>query len=57
MMFAVVFSSGAMALIISSFLVKFLLTAIGYATFYYIGTGMSVAAAILLVFFKEEKVC
>ena len=57
MMFAVVFSSGAMALIISSFLVKFLLSSIGYSTFYYIGTGMSVAAAFLLALFKEEKVC
>ena len=57
MMFAVVFSSGAFALIISSFLVKFFLASIGYATFYYIGTGMSAAAALLLIFFKEEKVC
>lgn len=58
MMFAIVFSSGAMALIISAFLVKFLLAQLGgYATFYYIGTGMSAVAALLLAFFKEEKVC
>ena len=57
MMFAFANSSGALALIISSVLVTFYLTSIGYATFYYVGTGMSVLAAILLVFFKEDKIC
>ncbi len=57
MMFAFANSTGTLALLISSVLVTFFLNEIGYATFYYCGAGLSVVAAILLVFFKEEKIC
>lgn len=57
MMFAFANSTGTLALLISSILVTFFLEEIGYATFYYGGAALSVVAAVLLVYFKEEKIC
>lgn len=56
--YGVAFSFGAISQILSAVLVRFYIKAIGYGTFYYIGTTMSLAALCLILFvFEEKRIC
>lgn len=58
LVYGVAFSFGGVANVVTSILVKTLLADIGFIPFYVIASSLSLAALIiLLVFFKEEKVC
>lgn len=58
MVYGIAFSFGAVAQIISSILVRFTLKSIGYESFYYGSSVLSLLALIvLLAFFKETKIC
>ena len=56
--YGVAFSFGATPQILSSVMVRFFLKDIGYESFYYLGTALSMIALVLLLFvFEEKKIC
>lgn len=58
MVYGIAFSFGATAQIICSVLVRFTLKDVGYESFYYGSSALSLMALMLLMFvFEEKKVC
>ncbi len=58
LMYGIAFSFGAISSISSSVLVQFYLKDIGYESFYYMASGLSLLSLLYLIFmFEERKVC
>ena len=56
--YGVMFSFGVISQITSTFMVRYLLNTIGYESFYYLASGLSLLSLFYLFFlFEEKKVC
>ena len=58
LVYGVAFSFAAISQILSAVLVRFFIKSVGYESFYYIGSAMSLMALFLVLFlFEEKKIC